>query len=254
MTFDFENFDDTNSDIIEIVSSESALKLLKRSGNKNIKVCLPLSLYIGKLDSMKPFNRKVLSKYYKNNATYNFTDVFHKLEQIIQHCTKIRIWSSHLDSDSYCLLLLICYLFQDKKISAIFSEELDGNAPSITSLSELEIHDLEKREHVLTQLQKNDYCEQWEKIVNDNKELRYMMNGVVISCDIDSFNHEIIDRLKEVKKAYIYYFITDLMIHPSIPNVMFPDMFYKYLIENLESDGIIKSSIIDGKKYIELNQ
>ena len=44
------------------------------------------------------------------------------------------------------------------------------------------------------------------------------------------------------------------MIHPSIPNVMFPDMFYKYLIENLESDGIIKSSIIDGKKYIELNQ
>ena len=38
MTFDFENFDGTNSDIIEIVSSESALKLLKRSGNKNIKV------------------------------------------------------------------------------------------------------------------------------------------------------------------------------------------------------------------------
>ena len=44
------------------------------------------------------------------------------------------------------------------------------------------------------------------------------------------------------------------MTNPPIPNISFPDIFYKYLIERLEKEGIIKSFIIDGKKYVELNQ
>ena len=40
MTYKYKNFEGTNNKTIEIVSSESALKLLKRSGNENIIVCL----------------------------------------------------------------------------------------------------------------------------------------------------------------------------------------------------------------------
>lgn len=35
---------------------------------------------------------------------------------------------------------------------------------------------------------------------------------------------------------------------------MYPEWIYIYLIEKLEKIGIIKSSIIDGKKYVELNK
>ncbi len=254
MAYKYKNFEGTNNKTIEIVSSESALKLLKRSGNENIIVCLPLLLHIGKLDSLTPFNRQELSKYYAVNHSFNFNDDFNKLKEIVNNCIKIRVWSSHLDSDDYCLLLLICYLFHDKNISVIFSDESDLYALTITALSEKEICDLKKREHILTKLSKDDYCNQWKKIVKENKELRYMVNGVVISCDVDYFKREIIDRLEKSGKTYLFRLITNLMTNPPIPNISFPDIFYKYLIERLEKEGIIKSFIIDGKKYVELNQ
>ena len=143
------------------------------------------------------------------------------------------------------MLLLICYLFQDKEISVIFSEELNWSATTIGAVSEKEICQLEKREHILTEWQKEDYCNEWKRIVNENSKLRYMINGTVISCNIDRFDNEIINRLEK---------IGDLMANPIIPNIMFSDWIYIYLIERLEKNKRIKSSIMDDKKYIELNK
>ena len=254
MNFEYTNFDGINDSVIEIVSSYSELGLLKRSGNENIKVSLPLSLCIGDLDSLTPFNRKVLSKYYKGNILYDFTDVFNELKEFANNCKKIRVWSSHLDSDDYCLFLLICYLFQDKEISVIFSEEFDWCATSLSAISEDEVAELENREHILTNRQKEDYCNEWEKVVNDNSELRYMLNGKVVSSSIDIFDDEIIDRLEKMGKINIFKFIGNLMAIPIIPNVIYSDWVYAYLIERLEQIGRIKSNIVDGKKYIELNK
>ena len=209
MDFKYDSFDGINDSIIEIVSSDSALGLLKRSGNKNVKVCLPLSLCIGKLDSITPFNRKILLQYYKNNNFYDFTDVFDKLKKIVNNCTKIRVWSSHLDSDDYCLLLLICYLFQDKKICVIFSEEINWGSTTISAVSEKEISELERREHILTKWQKEDYFKEWKQIVNDNSDLRYMINGKVKSCDIDRFDNNIVERLEKIGKTYIFKLVAD---------------------------------------------
>ena len=253
MNFEYKNFDGINNDIIEIVSSDSELGLLRRSGNENIKVCLPLSLCIGKLDNLIPFNRKVLSQYYNGNNSFNFTQDFNKLKELVNKCEKIRVWSSHFDSDDYCLLLLICYLFKNKEISAIFSEEYDYSAVRVSAVSEKEISELEKREHVLTEKQKEDYINEWKKIVEDNKELRYMDNGKVVSCDIDIFDNEIINRLEKTGKVYIFKLVGDIMGNSPIPDVSYPDWVYIYLIERLEKNRIIKSNIIDGKKYIELS-
>ena len=247
MDFKYKNFDGTNDNIIEIVSSDSALGLLKRSGNENIKVCLPLSLCIGKL-TIKPFIRNICG------VSYDFTDDFEKLNKIINNCKKIRVWSSHLDSDDYCLLLLICYLYKDKEISAIYSEEINWGITSIGSVSETEIPELEKREHRLPNWQKEDYYNEWENIVKSNKELRYMINGMVISCDFDSFDSKIIDRLDNTGKILISKFVADLMLNPIIPYVIYSDRVYMYLIERLEKVGKINSFIIDDKKYIELTK
>lgn len=162
--------------------------------------------------------------------------------------------SSHLDSDDYCLLLLMCYLFQDKEIGVIFSEEFNWYSTTINCVDQKDVPELEKREHILTKWQKEELSNEWKKIVNDNRELRYVINGSVVSCDIDRFDNEIIDRLEKKGKIYISKFVADLMLDPIIPYVIFSDWIYIYLIERLENIGRIKSYIIDDKKYIELNK
>ncbi len=245
--------DGKKNDVIEIVSSKSSLDLLKSSGNENIKVCLPLSLCIGKIDSLTPFNRKSLSHYHENRS-YDFTNEFNKLTKYVNSCKKIRVWSSHLDSNDYCLLLLICYLYQDKEISVFFSEEVDSNAITFNFVSEEEVPKVLEKEHLLTNNQKEDYRKEWKTIVNDNKELRYMLNGKVISSDIDIFDNDIIQRLEKKEKILSYDLVADLMINPIIPHVIFSDWIYYYLIKRLVMKKIIKSYLIDGKEYIELNK
>lgn len=74
----------------------------------------------------------------------------------------------------------------------IFSEELNWGDTTISAISEKEISELEKREHILIKWQKEDYRNEWEKIINDNKKLRYMINGTVVSCNIDKFEKYIV--------------------------------------------------------------
>lgn len=241
-----------NSIIIDVVASDTEVSLLNRCGNENIKICLPLALCIGKLDSLKPYHREVLSQFLKDGSSFDFTNNFKELEELSQHCKKIRVWSSHLDCDDYCLLLLICYLYPDKEISVLFSEEISWSATTLCSLSEQEVIELAKREHILTKWQKENYSNEWKAVVQSNKELRYMLNGTVVSCNFDFFNHEILRRLKEVGKVSLFSLVADLMANPIIPYVMYSDWIYIFLIERLEKMNKIKSFIIHDKKYIEI--
>ena len=243
---------ESHYDIIEVVTSDTEVSLLNRSGNENVKICLPLALCIGKLDCLKPLHREELSQFLKDGSSFDFTHNFKELDELSQKCRKIRVWSSHLDCDDYCLLLLICYLYGNKEISVLFSEEISWSATTLCSLSEQEVIELEKREHVLTPMQKENYNNEWKEIVQNSKELRYMLNGAVISCHFDSFNHEILCRLKEVGQVSLFSFVADLMVNPLIPYVMYSDWIYLFLIERLEKMGKIKSSIIHDQKYIEI--
>ena len=124
----------------------------------------------------------------------------------------------------------------------------------MSCISEKEIPILEKREHILKEYQKEDHYKEWINIVKENKELRYMINGTVISCDIDRFDNDIIERIKEHKKIIKYELVASLMVDPVIPYIIYSDTIYFYLIERLEKKGIIKSTIIDNKEYLELNK
>ena len=71
----------------------------------------------------------------------------------------------------------------------------------------------------------------------------------------NSYDEENFVGLKYKKdKIYIYELVADLMGNPIISHVMYSDWIYIYLINQLEEKGIIKSFIIDDKKYIELNK
>ena len=154
---EIKNSEGKNSKVLEIVPDISCYELLKRSGNNNLKVFLPLNLCIGKLDSVNEFNRNELKEYVKYSNTigngpfkdgFDFEYEFKKLKGL-NHVNKIRVWSSHLDCDDYCLLLFICNFFDDKNISVVYSEEYNWYATTCTGLDENEIRELLKREHVL---------------------------------------------------------------------------------------------------------
>ena len=116
---DIQKIESENIDVIEIVSNDSGMGLLKRSGNKNLKICLPLYLCIGNLDGMSCLKRNELEKYinpnenklFKNGLEFKYE--YDKLKEYANKASKIRIWSSHLDCDDYCLLLYICYILKE---------------------------------------------------------------------------------------------------------------------------------------------
>ncbi len=232
MEFELKNFKGKNNKIIEIVSSDSAYELINRL-NDNIKVCLPLALNIGKLDGLKDYNRKELLKYNKEILETEFSNIINELNDYVKNAEKIRVWSSHLDSDDYCLLLFICNLYKDKKISVIYSDEFDFSATTISMLSLEELKNYEYKEHNLKKYEKEDCISDYNRIIEENTELRYMINGKVISCSIDYFDEEIIKRAKNIENITIYKLIANLMVEPIIPKVRYSDWVYKYFIDEL---------------------
>lgn len=251
-------FESENIDVIEIVSNDSGMGLLKRSGNKNLKICLPLCLCIGNLDGMSCLNRNELEKYinpnenklFKNGLDFKYE--YDKLMEYANKASKIRVWSSHLDCDDYCLLLYICYLLKEKNISVIYTEELDWEATTLGCITEKELKILEQKEHVLKEMEKDNFSNQWLKLINDNTELRFMINGQVISKEINYFDNDILQRLEKLGKVNIHTLVADLMGNSIIPSVRYADFIYIYLINKLINNKLIEKSVENDVTFIEI--
>lgn len=167
MYFEYKNFVGANNGIIDVVASDSAFGLLKTSEIESIKVCLPMSLSLGKFNSFEPFNRNELLQY-DENVSYDFQEDFNKLKELMNDNKTIRVWASHADIDEYRLLLLICYLFKNNNINVLFAEDFNKDAIRIGWISSDELIDIDKKQHILTQKQKEDYSNEWIKIVNED--------------------------------------------------------------------------------------
>lgn len=256
--FEIKNFDGKNKSIIEVVSSDSALGLLRKSGNENLKVFLPLELCIGRLDSIKNHARSELREYVKYvhdinddffyNA-FNFEYEFKKLKGL-KSVDKIRIWSSHLDCNDYCLLLFMCNYFDDKNISVVFSEEYNQYTTTLGNLNTNEINELLKREHILKKSEVDQYKKEWKQIVLENTELRFMINGLVKSVSIDYFDDAILNRLEQLGEVNIYLLVADLMGNPIFSFVHYSDYIYLYLIHRLIDNNLILKVKRDDKLFV----
>ena len=253
MKFEINNFNGINTDTIEILATDSALGLLNKCNNQNIKVCMPLMLSIGKIIKDNPFNRTILFIYDNNEYAIDYPDDFNKLCNYVKKASKIRIWSSHLNCDEYCMLLLICHMFKDKEISVIFSDSLSESATSIGTISQDEYNKLIKKEIVLTNKEKEQYINEWNEIISDNKELRIMHNKKVKSISMSELDTKILERLSKVKKISLSKFITELITNPVYSGITYPKWLYIYLIERYLNKKLIKKTIIDEEVYININ-
>lgn len=237
-----------SNNICEIVSSDSAIKLIKEL-NDNEVICLEMNLNIGKLDGLKENNRNELNKY-NEILKYDFKN---QLNEISKY-DNIRIWSSIYDADDYCLLLFLCSKFKDKNISVIYSNEFNNYATTLTNLSVDDIKDYLNKEHILKDYEKEDFFNEWIEILEKNSELRYMLNGKVNSINIDYFNNEILNRLKELGEVSIYKLIGDLIVNPIIPKIYYSEWIYTYLIDNMIENKMIIVKTIDNKERICINE
>lgn len=247
------NFVGDNNDIIEITSSNTVSLLLERSGIDGIKVHLPFSFDIGNLKEMEEFKRNELKKFvHEKEIDFKFKDLFDKLKEYVNIAKKIRVWSSLFDADEFCMLLFICHHFKDKEISVVFANE--GNIWSwvISNNGEEEIKMLETREHILKQYEKEDLDKEWNEIINSGKELRYMLNGSIISVDLDYFDKDIINRLKILGKVSKTKLVASLMSDFFIPRCQYADFIQEFFIDSLISKGLIKSTFEDNIEMIEI--
>ncbi len=249
--FSDKNISGKNIDTIEIVDSFSISFLLEKNGNNNIKFCFPFSLDIGKLNKIEEFDRSELKEYLKLDLNYDFKDLFNKLSEYVSKSNKIRVWSSIYDTEEYLLLLFICHHFKDKNISVIFSNEI-RDANRINCLDKDEIKEIYNKEHILSDLEKEKYNKEWIKIINSNKELRFMNNGVVQSVDINYFDNVILERLNKLGKVEKRKLIMDLISNPIVDKCQYADFILEYLIDNLIKKGLINSTIEDNIEIKEI--
>lgn len=246
--FSNKNISGKNKETIEIVDSFSISFLLEQSGNDNIKFCFPFSLDIGKLKGIDNFDRSELKEYIKLDLNYSFKDIFDELSKYLNEANKIRVWSSIYDAEEYCLLLFICHHFKDKNISVIFSNEL-RDVNRVNCLDKDEIKEISSKEHILKDYEKDKYDKEWISILNSNKELRFMKNGVVQLVDINYFDNDILERLKKLGKVEKRKLIMDLISNPIVYKCQYADFIIEYLINNLINKELIKE---DNDGFIEV--
>lgn len=247
-----------NERIIEIVSGYSAAGCLKQSNfSHNLIMCLLLELSFGDLTTLDNYNRNVLKELYPNEnyffeEEFNFKKEMEELKKYISKAEKIRVWSSHKSADEFLLFLYICYLFPDKNISVVFSDEYNSNCWSIGCMDFKEVNKLSKKEHLLSKQEIEDYTNKWLEIVKENSELRYIENGNLKNVSIDYFDDTILSYLGN-EETKIITLIGKLMANAVIDNNS--DSVYCYLINRLIDKGKIKVvRIEDDKKIIKVNK
>lgn len=163
----------------------------------------------------------------------------------------IRVWSSHLNCDEYCLLLYICYLFPDKTISVVFAEELNWYCKTVGMTSPQEVEELIKREHILTRDEISDYLAKWKKIKDENSQLRHIVNGEVMGVTFDYFDKEILEYLCNCGEIRFIAFIGELTANSVIGDSVYS--LYRYLIERLINDKKITLIEKNNTRYVKVS-
>ena len=150
MIFEAKNFVGDNDSIIEIVATDSAFGLIKKSTLDTLKVCLPLKLSLD------------------NNGIIEYEEDINKLKSIIDDNKTLRVWLSKKDVDEYRLLLFICNMFKDKNISIIDINIIDENAFCVGCLDTKQIECVDNITHILSDVEKENYSNEWIRLINEN--------------------------------------------------------------------------------------
>ena len=179
------------NNIVEIVYGDSLYYTIKQCdfiGDKVIKFDKFLSFAdLSNID-------KNIIKLTEDFRDFIYPEINHKFETIetmdklnkeldyaVKRNSKIRIWSTHQESESYLTFIYVCnYLFNSNcDLYVTFSDEYDKECYSPTCMNEPELKELIRLEHKLSKEEIFEYAIEWKKVVECNSDMRVMENDRV---------------------------------------------------------------------------
>jgi len=193
-----------NEDQIEIFFCDAGYESLSKSNlNKNFLYLFPENFTIGDISNI--------------NINLSFPKG-----------KSIRIWSCHKNIQEYLNFLYICYKYEGKNISVIFTDEYDKNVFSVGTLRYDEISSALEHTHILSAEEISTYKKEWQKLVKENGEIRLFVDNKVKSCKYNYlYNYIALYYDKENLSKTIWY----LMAYDQENNLN--DETYRFLINKL---------------------
>ena len=154
---------------------------------------------------------------------------------------KIRIWSSHKNSNEYLTVLYICNLLEkyDAELYVVYSDEISSEAKSVGELDKEEIKNVDALERKLLKEEIIMYSKIWNRLLNDNNDIRYIsFDNTIKSCSYDYLGEKILNELKKYNGVRVGKFISNLKIDCIITEIDYSE--YPDLVERLINKDKIK--------------
>lgn len=225
--------------MLEIVVSESEKMLLQEAGFKDvISFCLLLSY--GNIQNLQ--NEKVKTV---GNVTIPIKEQLKKLNKQYE---KVRIWYSILDNEDVCTLYFLVSYFYKQNVEISVCEVSDKDYFSLGSYSTHEVNRLVERTSTLSIEEQKTYHETWQKLVNENNDLRVLQNGVLKSVSFDYLDIERLNIIKQYKNIRYWSFIGECMSKRLCG--FYGDVFFTARAEELIEQGAIEICDIKKEKNI----
>ena len=228
--------------IVEIVSDLSSNGLLLKSSIKNENiVLLDMHLDIGDLKDLKNYKRSFLKSIGYNDDEVDYSNKIKFLLENARNNKKIRIWSSHKNSNECLTVFFICNLLEkyDAELYVVYSDEISSEAKSVGELDKEEIKNVDALERKLLKEEIIMYSKTWNSLLNDNSDIRYIdFDNTIKSCSYDYLEEKILSELKKYNEIRVGKFISNLKIDCIITEIDYSE--YPYLIERLINKSEIK--------------
>ena len=190
--------------MLEIVFSDSEKLLLERSSlfNKENILSLTFLLSMGKLDDFEHQAKRTIG-----DIEVNIPSEISKLKNKVKNYENIRIWYASDVNEDYLSMMYVVYLCSDKNIEVVDGYQRNG----ISGYADDEIKDLVKESRVLTKEEIQKYILKWNKIYDENSEVRFLNNGEIINESYECFDNEILDKLSSLGESKEWSFIGNCM-------------------------------------------
>ena len=237
-----------NNDVVEIIVGGSAYLSLKSSCFKDNNIIdFPISFSAGDLLEINNYVIRLPKNIYLEEIICDYKDKIIELYNLVDKGYKVRVWTSHYDPDDYLLLLFICSYLKDKvdNIIVLYSDEYKDECYSPSTMTGEELEKLSTHEHILSKEDINKLLKEWNKIVEENSDLKIIKSGKIKSVKYDFFNDEIINILNKKGSASIIDLIYELNVKYHLD-----DRIIRFLIDRLIDLG--KLGITEkNEKYIK---
>lgn len=233
--------------MLELVVSDSEKGLLRDTKlfNDEDIVSFSLLLSYGKIKDLKCAIVREICGY-----TIDVQDELKLLRENVSDKNDIRIWYSSSDNEDVCTLCFVVnYLSDIKNLNIYVCDASDSEHFSLGSFLVSEVDGLIKRTKKLSDSDKNFYMGLWDKLENENGDLRIIDGDNLISYGYNYLDNKIIELLEKYDNIYYWSFVGECM-SLRLCN-FYGDIFFTERINKMIEDGkIIVSKIVTEKNFM----